>query len=99
MYGRTDGQTGITTHSKTNVLTKFHKDWTTNVTSRVLTGKNNPPSWRLFLTNVLTKFHEDWTINLTSRPYKETAMHPGSHYFQIVQDIIGTHVLTKFHED
>ncbi|KAH3829902.1 hypothetical protein DPMN_103133 [Dreissena polymorpha] len=29
---------------RTNVLTKFHEDWTVNVTSRVLTRKNTPNS-------------------------------------------------------
>ncbi|KAH3887479.1 hypothetical protein DPMN_011496 [Dreissena polymorpha] len=62
-------------------------------------------------THVLTKFHEDRTINVTSRVltrfaiYK-TATPPGGHVvqstgtiFELVQDIIGTHVLSKFHED
>ncbi|KAH3751177.1 hypothetical protein DPMN_185726 [Dreissena polymorpha] len=62
-------------------------------------------------THVLTKFHEDQTINVPSRVltrfaiYK-TATPPGSHVFQLtgtifelVQVIIGTHVLSKFHED
>ncbi|KAH3863133.1 hypothetical protein DPMN_026111 [Dreissena polymorpha] len=37
---------------KSNVLTKFHDDWTKNFTSRE--------------TNVLTKFHEDWAKNVSS---------------------------------
>ncbi|KAH3821530.1 hypothetical protein DPMN_123294 [Dreissena polymorpha] len=97
----------------THVLTKFHEDWTKNVTSRVLTRKTATPSWRPYIigTHVLTKFHEDRTINVTSRVltrfaiYK-TATPPGGHVFQstgtifkLVQDIIGTHVLSKFHED
>jgi hypothetical protein len=65
-------------------------------------------------THVLTKFHEDWTKNVTSRVLtrfyyshiRKTATPPGGHVFQptgtifeLVQDIIGTHVLSKFHED
>ncbi|KAH3702262.1 hypothetical protein DPMN_077273 [Dreissena polymorpha] len=78
-----------------NVLTKFHEDWTINVTSRVLT--------RFYYTLKPYKFHDDWTKNVTSR---ETATPPGSHVFQptrtifeLVQDIIIKTVLTKFHED
>ncbi|KAH3821401.1 hypothetical protein DPMN_123165 [Dreissena polymorpha] len=97
----------------THVLTQFHEDWTKNVTSRVLTRKTATPPWRPYIigTHVLTKFHEDRTINVTSRVltrfaiYK-TATPPGGHVFQstgtifkLVQDIIGTHVLSKFHED
>ncbi len=66
-------------------------------------------------THVPTKFHEDWTKNVTSRVLtrfyyyshiRKTATPPGSHVFQptgtiyeLVQDIIRTNVLTKFHED
>ncbi|KAH3804665.1 hypothetical protein DPMN_132953 [Dreissena polymorpha] len=59
---------------KTNVLTKFHDDWTKYVTSR---EKDPPPGGYVFLpirtifelnsriqeTNVLTKFHKDWAKN------------------------------------
>ncbi|KAH3786236.1 hypothetical protein DPMN_164342 [Dreissena polymorpha] len=50
---------------KTNLLTTFHKDWTINVASRVLTRKNVPPM--VAITNLLTKFHDDRKINVTSR--------------------------------
>ena len=66
-------------------------------------------------THVPTKFYEDWTKNVTSRVLtrfyyyshiRKTATPSGSHVFQptgtifeLVQDIIETHVLTKFHED
>ncbi|KAH3735055.1 hypothetical protein DPMN_041516 [Dreissena polymorpha] len=66
-------------------------------------------------THVQTKFHEDWTINVASIEHDKqkaiTKAHPnlpppGSHVFQtpgtiseLVQSIIETHVLTKFHED
>ncbi|KAH3709343.1 hypothetical protein DPMN_068805 [Dreissena polymorpha] len=65
-------------------------------------------------TNVLTKFHDDWTINVTYRVLtsfyyshiKRNAMPSGGHVFQatetileVVEDIIGTNLLTKFHDD
>ncbi|KAH3804592.1 hypothetical protein DPMN_132879 [Dreissena polymorpha] len=63
---------------KTNVLTKFHDDWTKYVTSR---EKDPPPGGYVFLpirtifelnsriqeTNVLTKFHKDWAKNVSPR--------------------------------
>ncbi|KAH3824451.1 hypothetical protein DPMN_126287 [Dreissena polymorpha] len=91
-----------------NLLTKFHEDQTINVASRV---KNAPPPWRpCFSTNrhiigmnLLTKFHEDWTINVASRV--KNALPLGSHVFQakdtiseLIQDIIETNHLSKFHE-
>ncbi|KAH3835341.1 hypothetical protein DPMN_108692 [Dreissena polymorpha] len=86
---------------RTNLLPKFHEDWTIHVISRVLTKKNAPhPGCH---TNLLTKIHEDWTINVASRPWY---IHPGGHIFQptgtifeLIQDIIGTNLLTKFHDD
>ncbi|KAH3719001.1 hypothetical protein DPMN_061829 [Dreissena polymorpha] len=67
---------------ESNLLTKFHEDWTLNVASRVFTRKNAPPLGShvfqvnvtifeliqdIIQTNLLTKFHEDWTINVASR--------------------------------
>ncbi|KAH3812029.1 hypothetical protein DPMN_140450 [Dreissena polymorpha] len=61
-------------------------------------------------TNLLTKFHEDWTINvasrvLTSHIYWKNAPPPGGHVFKatktifkLIQDIIWTNLLTKFHD-
>ncbi|KAH3778344.1 hypothetical protein DPMN_179799 [Dreissena polymorpha] len=69
---------------KTNDQTKFHEDWTLNVTPRELISKTAlPPGVHVFLpirtifklnrriqdTNFLTKFHEDWTKNVTSRVF------------------------------
>ncbi|KAH3717210.1 hypothetical protein DPMN_059991 [Dreissena polymorpha] len=78
-----------------HVLTKFHEDWTKNVTSRVLTRKTaTPPGGHLVQdiigTHVLTKFHEDWTKHVTSRVLtrfyyshiRKTATPPGGHIFQ-----------------
>ncbi|KAH3754277.1 hypothetical protein DPMN_188943 [Dreissena polymorpha] len=74
----------------TNLLTKFHDDWKINVTSRVLTKKNAPPP--------------RWPLNVASRVKKAPLL--GSHVFQanvtifkLIQDIIETNLLTKFHED
>ncbi|KAH3842602.1 hypothetical protein DPMN_116100 [Dreissena polymorpha] len=56
---------------RTNVLTKFHEDWTINVTPRV---KNvSPPGDHIFqpTTNLLTKFHEDQTINVISQSFNK----------------------------
>ncbi|KAH3882370.1 hypothetical protein DPMN_006306 [Dreissena polymorpha] len=75
-----------------------------NVASRVLTRfyyshikKNAPPLGSH--TNLLNKFHEDWTIN-------EKCPAPGGHVvkatktiFELIQDIIGTNLLTKFNDD
>ncbi|KAH3700878.1 hypothetical protein DPMN_075859 [Dreissena polymorpha] len=98
----------------THVLTKFHEDWTKNVTSRETA---TPPGSHVFqptrtifelvqdiiITNVLTKFHENWTINVTSRencsPPGGHVFHPTGTMFELVQDFIGTHVPTKFHAD
>ncbi|KAH3700609.1 hypothetical protein DPMN_075586 [Dreissena polymorpha] len=64
--------------------------------------------------NLLTKFHEDQTINVASRVLtrfyyshiRKNAPPLGSHVFQanvtifeLIQDIIETNLLTKFHED
>ncbi|KAH3727526.1 hypothetical protein DPMN_053465 [Dreissena polymorpha] len=83
---------------QTNLLTKFHEDWTINVASRVLTRKTAPPPgghvfsliWTIFElvrdineTNVLIKFHDDWAKIVTSRVFiRNTALPPGSHVFQ-----------------
>ncbi|KAH3818483.1 hypothetical protein DPMN_120204 [Dreissena polymorpha] len=78
---------------ETNLLTKFHEDWTINVASRVLTRKNAPPPWWPYR-----------TINVASIEKNDPS--PGGHVFQptgiifeLVQDIIGMNLLTKFHED
>ncbi|KAH3772746.1 hypothetical protein DPMN_174091 [Dreissena polymorpha] len=78
----------------TNHLSKFHEDWTINVASRVLTRKNAPPpGGHVF--NPPASFS-----NLKNAPPL------GSHVFQanvtifeLIQDIIETNLLAKFHED
>ncbi|KAH3867346.1 hypothetical protein DPMN_030472 [Dreissena polymorpha] len=114
---------------ETNVLTKFHEDWTKNVTSRKTApspgGHVFSPIWTIFelirdinKTNVLTIFYDDSTNIVTSRVFtRNTAPPPGGHVFQRTgtifelkqhiiktnilanRGIIGTNVLTKFHED
>ncbi|KAH3894963.1 hypothetical protein DPMN_019123 [Dreissena polymorpha] len=84
---------------KTN-LTKFHEDWTINVTLRFHEDQT---------INVAFTFHEEnWTINVTFGPYMyyEKCPNPGGHVFQptrtifeLVQDITGTILLTKVHKD
>ncbi|KAH3807243.1 hypothetical protein DPMN_135578 [Dreissena polymorpha] len=95
-----------------NLLTKFHEDRTVNVASKWLTRKIAPPLGSH--TNLLTKFHEDWAINVASRVLtrfyyshlKKNTPPPGGHVckatktiFKLIQDIIGTNLLTKFHDD
>ncbi|KAH3838111.1 hypothetical protein DPMN_111517 [Dreissena polymorpha] len=173
---------------ETNLLTKFHEDWTINVASRVLTRfyyshlrKTAPPpgghfhdNWAKIVTyRVFTRktapppgghLHKDWPSNVTSTVFtsfklnqtikvasrvftrqnvddarrttdkrrsqkvtmstlcseggimwgvveawvltRKYAPPPGSHVFQptgiifeLIQDIIGMNLLTKFHED
>ncbi|KAH3865897.1 hypothetical protein DPMN_028944 [Dreissena polymorpha] len=90
----------------TNLLTKFHDGRTKNVASRVLTRKNAPPPGAHVFqpTQTIFKlFHKGQTINVASR---EKCPAPGGHVFQatgtiieFVQDIIGTNLLTKYHDD
>ncbi|KAH3868979.1 hypothetical protein DPMN_032134 [Dreissena polymorpha] len=94
-----------------NLLTKFHEDWTINVASRV---KNAPPLGSLVFQAKVSifnsskiSFHEDWKINVASRVLtRKNAPPPGGHVFQptgiifeLIQDIIGMNLLTKFYED
>ncbi|KAH3786072.1 hypothetical protein DPMN_164173 [Dreissena polymorpha] len=91
---------------ETNLLTKFHEDWTINVASRVLTRKNALPLWWPYIIgmNLLTELHEDWTINVASRVKNAPSL--GGHViqanviiFELIKDIIETNLLTKFHEN
>ncbi|KAH3846762.1 hypothetical protein DPMN_089068 [Dreissena polymorpha] len=83
---------------QTNVLTKFHKSWTINVTSNELTRKIASHSGgnacfstnrnhialiqAIITTNVLPKFHKDGTVNATFRQYKEKCPTHSSHVRQ-----------------
>ncbi|KAH3882371.1 hypothetical protein DPMN_006307 [Dreissena polymorpha] len=90
-----------------NLLTKVHEDWAINVAASV--NKENAPPLRNH-TNLLTKFHEDWTINVACRVLKsqkkKNAPPPGGRVFtatetifELIKNIIGTNLLTKFHQD
>ncbi|KAH3778412.1 hypothetical protein DPMN_179870 [Dreissena polymorpha] len=77
----------------TNLLTKFHDDRTINMASRVLTRKNAMPPWRPYII---------WTNHLTKVLTRKNGGHvlqPTCIIFELVQDIIGMNLLTKFHED
>ncbi|KAH3894568.1 hypothetical protein DPMN_018726 [Dreissena polymorpha] len=91
-----------------NFLTKFHEDQTINVAFTVLTSQPKPSFLLIQDIKYSDKFHEDWTINVTFGPYMyyEKCPNPGGHVFQptrtifeLVQDITGTILLTKVHED
>ncbi|KAH3746576.1 hypothetical protein DPMN_180985 [Dreissena polymorpha] len=87
---------------ETNLLTKFHEDWTINVAPRVLTRKNARPWWPYIIgTYLLTKFHDDRKINVTSRPrpHGGHVFQPSGIIFELLQDIIRMNLLTEFHED
>ncbi|KAH3882301.1 hypothetical protein DPMN_006236 [Dreissena polymorpha] len=105
MDGRTDdGQRPVTkgylSNQETNILTKFHEDWTTNVTSRVFTCFHYMHTY-INKTNVLTNFHDDWAKFVTSRV--KTSPPTGGHVFQrtgttfkLNQYITKTNILTNF---
>ncbi|KAH3805211.1 hypothetical protein DPMN_133508 [Dreissena polymorpha] len=77
----------------------FHV-WASGFTFRARRFSKNLPSRA---TPILTKFHEDWTINEASR---EKCTASGGHVFkatktifELIQDINGTNLLTKFHDN
>ncbi|KAH3869518.1 hypothetical protein DPMN_032687 [Dreissena polymorpha] len=84
---------------ETNLLTKFHDDWTINVAFRVFTRKNAPPLGSHV-------FHAN-KINVASRVLtRKTASPPGGHVFspiwtifELVRDSNKINVLTKRHDD
>ncbi|KAH3861109.1 hypothetical protein DPMN_024037 [Dreissena polymorpha] len=87
----------------TNLLTKFHKDRTINVTSKgklphPLSGQVYPPIGTIFQlqdiigTNGLTKFHDDQTINVTinvtsMKCHPKNALLTGGHVFKATKTI------------
>ncbi|KAH3737482.1 hypothetical protein DPMN_044075 [Dreissena polymorpha] len=82
---------------KTNVLTKFHKNWAKNVKSRLAqtnqqtnqptdqqTGQKQyvPHYYNINKTYVLTNFHDDWENIVTSRVFtRKTTPPTGGHVF------------------
>ncbi|KAH3783492.1 hypothetical protein DPMN_161430 [Dreissena polymorpha] len=91
---------------ETNLLTKFHEDWTINVASR---EKCPAPGGHVFkATKIIFEHIQDiiGTNLLTKVLTRKNAPPLGGHVFQptgiifeLVQDIIGMNLLTKFHED
>ncbi|KAH3792810.1 hypothetical protein DPMN_146309 [Dreissena polymorpha] len=78
---------------ETNVLTTFHEDWATELNKLELEIN---VAFRL-----LTRFYYSQI-----KPYNEICPAPGGHVFkatktifELIQDIIGTHLLAKFHDD
>ncbi|KAH3838506.1 hypothetical protein DPMN_111916 [Dreissena polymorpha] len=100
------------TSRKTNVLTKFHDDWTKNVTSRVFTcfayiniEKTAPLPGGYVFSPIWTIF--ELAIIVTSRMFtRKTAPPTGGNVFQrtgttfeLNQHIIKTNILTNFELD
>ncbi|KAH3703468.1 hypothetical protein DPMN_078504 [Dreissena polymorpha] len=83
----------------TNVLTKFHEDWTYNVPSLVKYA--HPSGGHVYTIRIyfLSKFHEDWTKTVTSLVFIREPYTGKTAPFELSQYIILTNVLTKFHED
>ncbi|KAH3876384.1 hypothetical protein DPMN_000224 [Dreissena polymorpha] len=75
--------------NKTNVLTNFHDDWAKIVTSRVLTRKTAPPTGGHVFQRTGT------TFELNQHVIKTNILTN----FELDRDLIGTKLLTKFHED
>ncbi|KAH3778424.1 hypothetical protein DPMN_179882 [Dreissena polymorpha] len=93
---------------KTNILTKLHEDWASNMTSTVFASFEL--SQGINKANVLTKFHEDQTINVASRVLTRQNVDDARRTTDkrraqkltlstMCSDIIGTNLLTMFHED
>ncbi|KAH3776089.1 hypothetical protein DPMN_177502 [Dreissena polymorpha] len=75
--------------NKTNVLTNFHDDWAKIVTSKVFTRKTAPPTGGHVFQRTRT------TFELVQHIIKANILTN----FELDRDIIGTNLLTKFHED
>ncbi|KAH3801043.1 hypothetical protein DPMN_154687 [Dreissena polymorpha] len=81
----------------TNLRTKFYEDREINVASRVLTRKKCPAPWQPYIIrmNLLTKFLEDWTINEKCTVPWQPCFSSKVTIFELIQDIIGTNLLSK----
>ncbi|KAH3773485.1 hypothetical protein DPMN_174846 [Dreissena polymorpha] len=86
---------------KTNVLSKFHENWTKNVTSTVFTcfhyihiEKNAPPTGSHVFPPIPIIFKLKH-----SPPAGGHVFSPISTIFELDRDINGTNVLTNFHDD
>ncbi|KAH3869814.1 hypothetical protein DPMN_032985 [Dreissena polymorpha] len=74
---------------RTNLLTKFHEDLTKNLPSRVFTRITATPTGGHVFQQTGTTFELNQHINKTTILTN----------FKLDRDIIGTKLLTKFHED
>ncbi|KAH3792223.1 hypothetical protein DPMN_145714 [Dreissena polymorpha] len=83
--------------NKANVLTKFHDDWAKIVTSRVFTRKTAPPTGGHVFNGPEPLLNS--TNILLRQTFRQSYMKIGHEIFKLDRDIIGTNVLTKFHED
>ncbi|KAH3787569.1 hypothetical protein DPMN_165695 [Dreissena polymorpha] len=80
---------------KTNILTKLHEDWASNVTSTVLTSLKL--SGGIIGTNVLTMFHEDRTRNVASSVHKAKSCCAQINLLTKEDTMLNIQLLTKFH--
>ncbi|KAH3797589.1 hypothetical protein DPMN_151172 [Dreissena polymorpha] len=95
--------------NKTTVLTNFHDDWATIVTSRVFTrflysqiGKTALPTGGHVFQRTGTTFELNQHIiktNILTKFNEDWALNVTSTVFELDQDIIGANLLTKIHED
>ncbi|KAH3721368.1 hypothetical protein DPMN_064291 [Dreissena polymorpha] len=90
----------------TNILTKFHRHWTTNVTSSVITRKTGPPpgshvfqQTRTIFKLIRDMFHEDWTIHENCHDHWRPFFSFNWNHFQTRLRFYWKTLLTKFHED
>ncbi|KAH3879742.1 hypothetical protein DPMN_003648 [Dreissena polymorpha] len=70
-----------------NLLIKFHEDWTINVASSVLT--------RFYYSHIIYYSH----IRQNAPPLGSHVFQAKVTIFELIQDIIGTNLLSKFHDD
>ncbi|KAH3697394.1 hypothetical protein DPMN_084895 [Dreissena polymorpha] len=98
-----------------NVCNQFNKNWSINVTFKMLRKNSILILIQDIIdTNIATRFHEDPTINVASYVltrlylaiYRKMPCPPVAMFFQpteaifaLLQNIIETNLLTKFHED
>ncbi|KAH3773877.1 hypothetical protein DPMN_175248 [Dreissena polymorpha] len=98
-------------NTRTNVLTTYHEDWTKKLvldeTAPPPCGNEEfpaplRPNCSIDRNTFSYQIHDDWTINVTFRV--KNAPSPNGHVlrptgtiFDLVQDIIGINLLTKFH--
>ncbi|KAH3852040.1 hypothetical protein DPMN_094533 [Dreissena polymorpha] len=88
--------------NKTNLLTKFHEDWTINVASRVnktIVKQYKSPTGSTICDRLTDAQSENYKSPPVKPPLGGHVFQPTGIIFELVQDIIGMNLLTKFHED